>query len=299
MRLFLAGTIYNGIYLGSAEKKCNEVQLRHVREAGNYLESYHYFNSEKMTAKVRENGLKIFLDSGAFSAFTKGISVDLQEYCRFCTLNTDIIEAASVLDAVGDPLKTWENQKRMEALGVPALPCFHYGEDERYLEYYASNYEYITLGGMVPISSPQLLLWLDRLWEKYLTDSSGRPKLRVHGFGMTSIPLMKRYPWYSCDSSSWVQIGSIGSIIHPDFGVIAMSEKSPSRKQFGRHFDTMSSLEKELLESSIMSVGYTVEELRTQYHARWVFCIWAYSEINRRLGNSEGKNFEPPQPGLF
>lgn len=298
MRIYLAGTIYNGIYLGSTDERCTPIQRQHVREAGNYLESYHYFNTEKICAKVRGEGIRVFLDSGAFSAYTKGISVDIEEYCRFCRENSDIIEVASVLDAVGDPLKTWQNQQQMEALGVPALPCFHYGEDERYLEHYVSKYEYITLGGMVPISNRDLFKWLDHLWEKYLCDPSGRARLRVHGFGMTSVPLMKRYPWYSVDSSSWVQIGSVGSIMHPDYGVIAISSSNPNRKQEGRHFDTMSHLEQTQLAHEFQKIGYTVEELRTNYRARWAFCVWAYTEMNRRI-NTHGLIFEKEQQGLF
>ena len=298
MRLFVAGTIYNGIYLGSTDARCTPIQRQHTREASNYLESYHYFNDDKMAEKVRSEGIKIFLDSGAFSAFTKGIKVSVEDYCAFIQKYSDIIEVASVLDAVGDPLATWQNQQRMEALGTAPLPCFHYGEDERYLEYYIANYEYITLGGMVPISTPQLRLWLDRLWDKYLVDGSGRPRVKVHGFGMTSVPLMIRYPWYSVDSSSWVQVGSMGSIIHPDFGVIAMSDKGPSRKEEGRHFDTLSHLEQSRLAHEIHRLGYTVHELRTNYRARWTFCIWGYTELNRRI-NSDGQVFFADQPELF
>ena len=83
----------------------------------------------------------------------------MKEYCRYIQKNEDIIEkvdgmtCASVLDGIGDPLKTYQNQKAMEGMGVVPLPCFHYGEDERYLDYYAANYPYITIGGMVPIST--------------------------------------------------------------------------------------------------------------------------------------------------
>lgn len=298
MRLYVAGTIYNGIYLGTTDAKCTSVQKRHVREANNYLESYHYFNDDRMVQKVRTEGLRLFLDSGAFSAYTKGINVDIVEYCNFIKRNGDIIEVASVLDAVGDPLKTWQNQQHMEALGAPALPCFHYGEDERYLEHYVANYEYITLGGMVPISSPQLVLWLDRIWDRYLTDGAGKPRTKVHGFGMTSVPLMIRYPWYSVDSSSWVQVGSMGSIMHPDFGVIAISEKSPSRKQEGRHFNSLSHMEQSRLAHEIHRLGYTIHELQTNYRARWTFCVWGYTELNRRI-NSHGQHFITDQPELF
>ena len=126
----------------------------------------------------------MFLDSGAFSAFTLGKVIDLPAYVDYCKRNADIIEFASVLDGIGDPLLTFKNQKAMEKLGVTPLPCFHYGEDERYLEYYIKNYDYITIGGMVPIATPQLFHWLDRIWAKYLVDGARRAKIKVHGFGL-------------------------------------------------------------------------------------------------------------------
>jgi hypothetical protein len=299
MRLYIAAAIYNGMHIGGpVHNRLTPVQQRHRLDLKYLLESYHYFNSDKLVHNTRQANEKVFLDSGAFSAFTQGVQIDLPKYCKFIRDNADIVEVASVLDVVGDAQGTWQNQQAMERLGVKALPCFHYGEDERYLEYYAGNYEYITLGGMVPISTPNLFLWLDRLWEKYLCDGSGRPRLKVHGFGLTSIPLMKRYPWFSVDSSSWVQISSVGSVLHPDYGVICLSHTSPNRKQEGRHFDTFSHIEQAHLAREFAQLGYTVQELRESYLARRTFCMWAYTELNNRI-NHENSTFQNEQQGLF
>lgn len=298
MQLYVAGTIYNGIYLGTTYQKCNPVQRAHIDAVPYRLESYHYFNTQKDADRTRAAGVKVFLDSGAFSAFTKGIHVDIEEYCRFCRDNADIIEVASVLDAVGDPLKTWQNQKIMESLGVNALPCFHYGEDERYLEHYVENYPHITLGGMVPISTRDLFVWLDHIFAKYITDASGGARVRVHGFGMTSIPLMERYPWFSVDSSSWVQFSSFGWVFHPRLGPIQISEKSPARKQEGRHFDTLTPAEQAVYAREFARVGYTVQELRTSFTARAAYCIWGYCELNRMI-DTRGLKFINPQEILF
>lgn len=299
MRLFIAAAIYNGMQLGGpVYNRLTPVQQLHRYECKNLLESYHYFNKQIQCDWTRYGGERVFLDSGAFSAYTQGVEIDLPKYCDFIKRNSDIIEVASVLDAVGDPAKTLANQRAMEELGTRPLPCFHYGEPLEYLDYYVANYEYITLGGMVPISTPDLLKWLDYLWGKHLTDGAGRAKVKVHGFGLTVIKLMERYPWYSVDSSSWVQISSVGSIIHPDYGVIAISNTSPNRKNEGRHFDTFTLTEQHALAAEFARIGYTVEELRTSYLARRCFCMWAYTELNNRI-NSHGKIFVPEQEGLF
>jgi len=100
------------------------------------------------------------------------------------------------LDGIGDALLTYNNLKLMESYGCPAIPCFHAGEDERYLEYYIQHYPYIALGGMVGQGVSQLKMWLDRIWEKYLIDGSGNAKVKCHGFGITSFDLMWMYPWH-------------------------------------------------------------------------------------------------------
>lgn len=195
MRLYLAGLFTNGFANdhGKLARQLSESENECRMAVPWYLDSYHYVYGDKKVADIRRSGKKIFLDSGAFSAFTMGVDVDLPKYCRYIQENEDIIHVASVLDGIGDPQKTYENQLAMEALGANPLPCFHYGEDPRWLEYYVANYEYITIGGMVPISTKQLGFWLDEIWGKYLTDGAGRPKCKVHGFGLTTIPLMKRY----------------------------------------------------------------------------------------------------------
>ena len=107
---------------------------------------------------------------------------------------------------IGSPEGTWKNQMIMEKAGLKPLPCYHFGEDTKWLQRYIDKgYDYIALGGMVGRPRPALLQWLDTIWSDYLTDSKGMPIVKIHGFGMTSLRLMLRYPWYSVDSTSWVQ----------------------------------------------------------------------------------------------
>lgn len=299
MKIYLAGLYTSNFGTSeSAYSKLTDVEKHWRNTVAYYLESYHYIHKETFVKKIRKDNVRVFLDSGAFSAFTKGVKVDLPRYCNWIKEHEDFIDFASVLDSIGDAQGTFENQVAMEKLGVTPLPCFHYGEDLRYLEYYVDNYEYITLGGMVPISSPQLVLWLDDLWQNYLTDSNGHPKLKVHGFGLTSVPLMERYPWYSVDSSSWVQIAANGGIFHPDVGVIAISDRSPARKMAGQHYDTLPKIQQEALKLKIEESGYEVERLRTVYQARWSYNCWSFTELSRRYSEGE-PTFIRDQIGLF
>lgn len=277
MRLFLAGLYTSNFsYTGQVYRRLSDNEKWYRHSVQNYLESYHYVHKQSAVDRMRRDGVRVFLDSGAFSAFTKGSKIDLPKYCDYIQRNADIVEVASVLDAIGDAEGTWRNQEAMEARGVRPLPCFHYGEPEELLDHYVANYEYITLGGMVPISTKQLILWLDRLWGRHLTDLSGRPKIKVHGFGLTSLPLMVRYPWYSVDSSTWVQWAANGMVLLPTVGQVNVSANSSSRKQLGQHLDTMAPSETERLERVFASFGADTERLRHLYFSRWAFNVWSF-----------------------
>ena len=298
MRIYLAAMLYNDFRAGSPTyNRLDEREKRAVDEAQHILDSYHYSHKQRLVDRIRSTGRKIFLDSGAFSAFSLGSKININDYAKFCHKNQDIIEVASVLDAIGDAEQTWRNQKELERQGVAVLPCFHYGEPEEVLQYYVENYDYITIGGMVPISSPQLLIWLDRIWGKYLTNPDGTPKLRVHGFGLTSVPLMARYPWFSVDSSSWVQLGGMGNVFLPEFGTLAVSEHAPQRKEAEKHIDNLPREHRDRVVSVIEGLGFSIERIRTQHLSRKCFNIVTYGSM--MAAQLVGKTFQAPQPVLF
>lgn len=308
MKLYLAGIVINVPVPGTMFNKMNELEQHQRNGVEHMLESYHYIHKPKSVETIRREGRKIFLDSGAFSAFTQGIEVDLPAYCDYIHQNEDIIEQvdgqplASVLDAIGDCDGTWRNQMEMERRGVRPLPCFHYGEPEEALKWYVERYSYITIGGMVPISTPQLRVWLDRLWKDYLTHPDGTPKVKVHGFGLTSLPLMMRYPWYSVDSSTWVQWGANGMILLPtrEGGgrQIDVSSRSSRRKVKGQHLDSVTEIETEALEKQIRDFGVDPDRLRDVYYSRWMFNAWAFPYYARSK-EYEGDKFIPAFEGLF
>jgi len=298
MRVYLAALLYNNFRVGSPFwGRLNEREVRAVHEVPYLLDSYHYVHKAVMVERIRISKRKIFLDSGAFSAYTQGVEIDIDEYIQYIKDHPDFVEVASVLDAIGDPDQTYRNQKYMERNGVHPLPCYHYGEDEEVLDYYVNNYEYITIGGMVPISSPQLKIWLDRIWGRHLVDKEGRPKIKVHGFGLTSIPLMARYPWYSVDSSSWVQLGGLGAVFFPGFGMLHVSEHSPNLKEENQHLDSLPPAQKNVLVDFIESNGFDLDRLRTSHLTRKCFNMLTYNMMSG--AQDDDKRFIQKQPEFF
>ncbi len=306
MHIYMAAVFSNSYMKGQNRYlKLTDHERDLVTSIPHVLESFHYVGKQKFVDEMRVNNAQIFLDSGAFSAFTLGVSISVEEYCEYIKRNMDIIRVednvvmASVLDGIGDPLQTWRNQLEMELRGAKPLPCFHAGEDERYLEWYVKNYEYITLGGMVGSSTKQLCIWLDRMWDRYLTDGSGRARIKVHGFGITAVPIMERYPWYSCDSSSWIQSAAFGSIVTPDYGPLSVSEKSPSRHDAGQHVTTLTPIEQDHILQYLENQGFTYERLSTVYESRAAYNLWAFGVINTMINAQHNEKYNERIQELF
>ncbi len=301
MKLFLAGLHTSNFDIGGRIYHRLTDPEKVARDAVDYyLESYHYVHKPAMVRRMRKDGIRIFLDSGAYSAYTQGIEVDLGAYCDYIHANQDIIEFPSVLDAIGDAEGTWRNQEAMERRGVVPLPCYHYGEPPAVLQHYIANYPLVTIGGMVPISTPQLRLWLDDIWEKYICDAEGVPKVNIHGFGLTSLPLMLRYPWYSVDSSSWVQWAANGGVFVLGRGNFSVSAVSPSAKKLGQHLDSITPIEREAVLGFISWMGFDPDRLRHEYISRWAFNALAFTLEGRRLHDlQQGMAFKREQGGLF
>lgn len=291
MRLYIAGLFASHFHIGGALYRRSTPNAQAMRaNVKHSLESYHYINKGNYVKNIRESGVKVFLDSGAFSSFSLGVEVSIEAYAQFIKDHGDIIEMASVLDAIGDPLGTYHNQQTLEKLGVEVLPCFHFGEPWDLCEYYVNNYEYITIGGMVPIPNRKLETWLDELWSRVLTDKDGYSRIKIHGFGLTARTLMAKYPWYSVDSSSWVQAAANGSIILPELPQpIAISARSPSIKDFTRHYETLPPPVKAEVDRLLAHYGTSGEELAHEYRSRWALNAFSFDRLGDLMGKDHWK----------
>lgn len=309
LKLFSAGVNTSFPIGGTVYNRCTESEQRKRDSIVWYLESYHYIHKQSMVDRMRKLGVQVFLDSGAFSAMTQGVTIDIGAYCDYIIRNDDFIlkvdgiNVASVLDHIGTGWQaaeaTWKNQQEMEARGAKPLPCFHFGEPVEFLDFYAQNYPYITLGGLVGKSAKVIEAWLDSLWER-LVDSDGRPITRVHGFGLTSLPLMMRYPFYSVDSSTWVQWASRGLVLEPLNGwQINISAQSSARKVEGMHIDTIPAPQREALEEIFRAQDIDTQRMRDTYVARWAWDVWAFPEFARLREPPAPRTFKREQKGLF
>lgn len=306
INMYAAAVFTNNMQPGQTnyERKLTDIEKRCASGIPHILESYHYINKDKVARQIRATGRKIFLDSGAFSMWTQGIEIDVATYARFIKEYEDIflvdegVPMIAGLDVIGsgDAADTYENVRKLWAEhGIKSIPTFHAGEDERWLDYYANNFEYIALGGVAQVATSQMIIWMDRVWERYLTDGAGRPKCKVHGFATTSIPLMERYPWRSVDSSTWVQIASYGGIWVPELNniVLKVSSGSPEKHEHGKHITTLTEIERQYVEQMLTGHGFDLQRLADVPFSRFAYNLWAYDVINTRVNEKINQHGYP------
>jgi hypothetical protein len=167
------------------------------------LLSYHYYRDTDLDALFAKSFTRpypeVFADSGAYSSFTQGITIDVRAYADWVKRWRHLFAVYANLDAIGNAEQTRVNQQRLEDLGLTPLPVFHTGDSWEYLDWYLERYQYIALGGMVPYArTPKKLMpWLVQCFKR------AQGHAVYHGFGCTGWSLMRSFPWYTVDSSSW------------------------------------------------------------------------------------------------
>lgn len=170
------------------------------------LLSYYFYRTRDLLGDLKQiygdNLPEIFLDSGAYSAFTSGSEIDIDDYMAYIHQYKDIITNYANLDVIGDWKSGHENQRIMETSGLSPLPVYHQSDPWELLEPMAERYDYIALGGMV--GKPRNLLRRYLLRSFSLFKRLGYP-CKVHGFGITKWEFVRAFPWTSVDSSTWTQ----------------------------------------------------------------------------------------------
>lgn len=196
MKLHFAGS--DGIELHNAV----------LRTAGavNRLESY-YTHREQGSAP--STGFTMLLDSGGFSARTRGVTIDVVEYAAFVAEH-GITECFNL-----DTLSPEETEEHLTYLvgacpETTVLPVWHatdWPNNKTRLGELVEQFDYIGIGALVGGPTPkarkqQALDWVFGTF---------RTSVRFHGLGVTSVGWLQRYPWFSVDSTSWLAPGRYGS----------------------------------------------------------------------------------------
>lgn len=251
-----------------------------------------------------KHGTKLFLDSGAFTAFTKGVTIDNNEFIDFYKAwPAGTFDVVASVDVIGDAAASWANYEIIRKSIPKVLPTFHYGEPYEFLEKMASSASYIALGGVAQLGGGQKLLdWFDHVWGTYLVKKDGTARVKVHGFAVTNIAAMTRYPWESVDSSSWIMTSSFGNVMlfnSSDKPIkVCFSSDSPNiGKHSGWHFDRLPPSQRDAVLRILKDDHNNIspELLATDYVERHIVNAKTFQALAARIP----KTFHPKEKGLF
>lgn len=196
---------------------------------------------------------KILIDSGAFTAHTKGIEVDVDEYITYLNGITEYIECFAQVDKIPGqfgklkteqdlkdaPRLSWENYLYMRPkLKQPEklMPIYHQGEDVKWLrnmlEWVDADGSHVPYIGISPAndkSQKEKDAFIDMCFSEI--KKSSNPNVKTHAFGMTNLKTLEKYPFTSADSTAWALTAVNGGIMTPH-GVIGMSAQSKNSNAF-------------------------------------------------------------------
>ena len=176
-----------------------EVQVIKKVRPPRLLCSYWYFKNKPLAKFCEELGYKpeILLDSGAYSAFTKGKHVNVLDYIEYIRANRDYIAKYISLDVIGDPKTTVLLWGLMRGLGLSPIPVIHYGDPIRLLGLYSDSGTPVALGGTVPVRDKRVVAaWCAEVKRQY-------PDTELHLLGSTSRAILHSGALTSCDASTW------------------------------------------------------------------------------------------------
>lgn len=202
----------------------------------------------------------------------------IEDYISFCkSFNRSSFFVS--LDVIHNPELTWKFFSRLRKRGVEAMPVLHFGADPVWASKYLSEgCKYIGLGGLgddVTVTDVRAYMgWADIVWDKMRKGDTVLCK--VHGFALTSIRLMTRYPWASVDSTTWTSRSRLGDLTLPSFCgkegedfskrfFVPVTQQSRGRKE---HLDYRGVNVSRGISRYLESLGTSVEEVREKGEIR-------------------------------
>lgn len=192
------------IYFSAPKKH----ELTILQEEGVTHALFSYIDPDfNVIEKALDMGFKVMIDSGAYTAFTQNIKIDINEYAAVLKEYGDFAEAYINLDDCKCPIQTQKNQNYLEDKGLVPVPVYHFGEDPKILHNMAQQYDYIGIGSSVLSAirpKKKFYQFSNQITKKY--------KNKFHGFavGMLKPELMG---YYSVDSTTWLSGAKFGKQI--------------------------------------------------------------------------------------
>lgn len=233
---------------------------------------------------------EVMLDSGAFTAFTKGKKVKLEDLIatyddtirklnpklQVWLINLDVIPGT--FGRVATPQETQEALDQSDAnykvlkkkFGSRVLPVFHQTEPPSRLKDVVAMNDFVAMGFRQDFAEEHRI----RCAEESLEYAHNKGVL-VHGLATTGYKMLSRAPFDTVDSATWLYIAAMGGISYVSeagtLDSIAISRESPQQRNLRAHFKTLTKHEQDWILMRIKEAGTTIEEVSSDLSFRILF----------------------------
>lgn len=231
----------------------------------------------------------LFLDSGAHSLYGKFVLSDthrkdqdryrfyqtktfwkyVDDYAAFVKKYQEGIDLYVTVDAIYNPEISWKVLKYLEnEHGLAPVPVIHARTPLHWVDKHLdAGYKRLGVGGLGQEESRHgYTRWADKFFAKICPGPDHLPVVKVHGFAMTSHTLIRRYPWHSCDSSTWAKAAAFGGIFVPkwknggwdfsgDPNVVFVGNRSRFRSKKRKHYWNMTAGERKVVDRWLAEIN--------------------------------------------
>ncbi len=236
---------------------------------------------------------EVMLDSGAFTAFTKGKKVLLDNLIAVYDdtirkLDTKRIEEVWLinLDVIpgewGRPATPKEMDQALEdsdknfkvlkkRFGDRVLPVFHQTEPSSRLDEVIKQNWFIAMGFRQDFAESARINSAENALERAHAKGA-----QVHGLATTGYEMLRRAPFDTVDSATWLYVAAMGGITYVDevgsLLSLSISDRSPSLRDDRGHYRTLFPLAREFLDRRFAEAGVTLPQLESDLSYRILFC---------------------------
>lgn len=229
----------------------------------------------------------VITDSGAFSAWNIGKQVDIRAYAdwalaqqakfpRVVSVNLDVIPgekgrtstAQERLDGMKQSLK---NADFLRAQGLDVMEVFHQDEPKEFLFDLIERLPKDAVLGISPRNDMHLKAKVE--WEKVvlraIATKYGKENFpRTHGLAVTSVEMLREFPYYSGDSSTWVNPFRYGGYVDERGRIVGIDTKMSKRPTSKESSDALHYFARESV-YNLMRVGDAMTTLWASRGITW------------------------------
>jgi hypothetical protein len=226
----------------------------------------------------------LWVDSGAYSAWTKGILLDVPGYAKFLDqlrpklkrfrkvhlVSLDIIPGSYGVKPSQDDFKkalegTVKNTEQLIKLGFPVIPVFHQGEPKEVFNYYLGlGIDYLGISPANDSKQSDRLRFVRSCLP--LIPREGNTFLATHNFGNVVSNQLTAFPFYSADSTGWKIAVGYGEMRRKSLsGTGRAVEKNPMHSYRARHLPV------DIYHESIQEILSLEQEIKK---------LWEFRKVN-------------------